>query len=117
MIQSIAFFVYPVADLKRARDFYERILGLKVETDFGGEWIEFTAGGATFAITAMDATHKPGVKGGVIAFEVDDLEQTIAHLKSNNVQFAQENGESPVCRFSVALDPDGNEVIVHRRKT
>src|SRR5688572_25232136 len=71
MIQSIAFFVYPVADMTRARDFYERILGLKVETSFSDEWIEYDIGGTTFAITTMDESHKPAGKGAVIAFEVD----------------------------------------------
>jgi len=117
MIQSIAFFVYPVTDVMRARNFYERILGLKPEGDFSAEWIEYGVGGATFAITTMDTTHKPGAKGGVIAFEVDDLNHTIAHLKANNVPFTLENGESPICHFAVALDPDGNDVIVHKRKS
>jgi catechol 2,3-dioxygenase-like lactoylglutathione lyase family enzyme len=117
MIQSIAFFVYPVADVKRSRDFYERILGLKAETNIRDEWIEYGVGGVTFAITPMDTTHKPGVKGGVIAFEVDDLDRTIAELRSNSVSFTLENGESPVCRFAVALDPNGNDVIIHRCKS
>jgi predicted enzyme related to lactoylglutathione lyase len=117
MIQSIAFFVYPVADMKRARDFYERILGLRAETSFSDEWIEYDVAGTTFAITTMDANHKPAAKGAVVAFEVDDLNVAVARLKSECVQFAQENMESPVCRFCVVLDADGNEVIIHKRKS
>lgn len=117
MIQSIAFFVYPISDMKRARDFYERVLGLKAGSSFGDEWIEYDVGGATFAITAMDATHKPAAKGAVVAFEVDDLDATVAQLKAAGARFAQENAESPVCRFAIALDPDGNELIIHKRKS
>ena len=117
MIQSIAFLVYPVADMKRARDFYERILGLKTENSFSDEWIEYDIGGTTFAITTMDADHKPAAGGAVVAFEVDDLNTAMARLKADGVQFARENMESPVCRFCIVLDPDGNEIIIHKRKS
>jgi predicted enzyme related to lactoylglutathione lyase len=117
MIQSIAFFAYPVADMKRARDFYERVLGLNVETNFHDEWIEYDVGGETFAITTMDANHKPGAKGPVVAFEVDDLEAAIAQLKAKGVRFAVENAESPVCRSAIVHDPDGNELIIHKLKS
>jgi predicted enzyme related to lactoylglutathione lyase len=116
MIQAIAFFVYPVADMKRARDFYERVLGLKLESNFSDEWIEYDIAGTTFAITSMDANHRPAARGAVIAFEVDELDSSTAQLKAAGVRFTQENAETPVCRFAVMLDPDGNEVIVHKRK-
>jgi len=116
MIQSIAFFVYPVADIKRARDFYERVLGLKVESNFSDEWIEYDIAGTTFAITNMDTNHRPAAKGAAVAFEVDELDSAVARLKAAGVRFTQENAESPVCRFAVMLDPDGNEVIIHKRK-
>ena len=117
MIQSIAFFVYPVADIKRARDFYERVLGLKVGTNFHDEWVEYDVAGTTFAITTMDATHRPAAQGAVVAFEVDDLDATIAQLKAAKIRFAAENVESPVCHSAVVLDPDGNDVIIHKRKS
>ena len=117
MIQAIAFFVYPVADVKRARDFYERVLGLKAESTFNDEWIEYDVAGTTFAITAMDDRHKPGAQGAVVAFEVADLDASVARLKATGTRFVQEKGESPVCRFAVVLDPDGNELIMHQRKT
>ncbi|HWN93472.1 MAG TPA: VOC family protein [Methylomirabilota bacterium] len=117
MIQSIAFFVYPISDMKRARDFYERVLGLKVGTGLGDEWIEYDVGGTTFAITTMDTNHKPAAKGAVVAFEVDDLDATVAQLKAAGVRFTLENSESPVCRSAIAVDPDGNELIIHKRKS
>ena len=116
MIQSVAFFAYPVSDIPRARTFYEQSLGLQVSHNFHEEWIEYDLGATTFAITAMDAQHQPGAKGGVVAFEVDDLDATVARLKQARVSFSTEGGESPVCRFAVVSDPDGNQVILHRRK-
>ncbi|MGH7231478.1 MAG: VOC family protein [Nitrospiraceae bacterium] len=40
MITSIAFTVYPVTDLARARRFYEETLGLTVSRNFRDEWAE-----------------------------------------------------------------------------
>jgi len=51
MLTGIAFYVYPVSDMARARRFYEEVLDLKVESNFGDEWIEYGIGGGTFAIT------------------------------------------------------------------
>ncbi|MEK7674906.1 MAG: VOC family protein [Verrucomicrobiota bacterium] len=116
MITSIAFYVYPVTDIARARHFYENVLGLKLESNFRDEWIEYDLNGGTFAITTTDATHQAGIKGGVIAFEVDDLDSEIARLKAQPVKFVMETCETPVCRFAVVNDPDGNELIIHKRK-
>ena len=117
VIRSIAFFCYPVKDMTRARHFYETILGLKLDSDFGGEWLEYDLVGSTFAITTMNMAHQPGAKGGVVAFEVDDLDDFVRHLKAQQVRFVLEITETPVCRMAVASDPDGNDVVIHQRKT
>jgi catechol 2,3-dioxygenase-like lactoylglutathione lyase family enzyme len=42
-IKEIAFTCYPVADMARARDFYENIIGLKSESvmgNGGGNWTD-----------------------------------------------------------------------------
>ena len=116
MITESACFTYPVSDMARARQFYEDVLGLRLETDFRGEWLEYGIGSGTFAITTMDLQHKPGVKGGIIAFEVDDLDQTLAHLKNHLVPFVVEVCETEVCRLAVVSDPDGNDIVIHKRK-
>jgi predicted enzyme related to lactoylglutathione lyase len=115
MITSIAFYCYPVSDVPGARRFYEDILGLKLASNFRDEWLEYELGEGTFAITTMDMTHVAGAKGGVIAFEVDHLDKTIAELKEKSVKFVLETTATSVCRFAVIVDPDGNEIIIHKR--
>lgn len=115
MITEIAFFVYPVSDMARARRFYEEALNLKVESNFGDEWIEYGIGDGTFAITTMDLEHKPGVRGGVIAFEVLDLDMTLNRFKELDVPFVREVFATPVCRMAIVADPDGNHIIIHKR--
>jgi predicted enzyme related to lactoylglutathione lyase len=117
MIQSIAFLTYAVSDIKAARKFYEEVLGLKLTHEAGGEWFEYDVGDTTFAISAADADHPVPVRGAVLAFEVSDLEAEIARLHQCGATFRREITETPVCRFAVVLDPDGSEVIIHKRKS
>ena len=45
MITEIAFTGTPVADIKRAREFYEGVLGLKLAMESaGGMWVEYEIG-------------------------------------------------------------------------
>ncbi len=73
MITSIAFTVYPVTDMARARRFYENVLGLAVTSNFRDEWLEYDLGDSTFAITTMDMGHVPGAKGVIVGFETADV--------------------------------------------
>jgi predicted enzyme related to lactoylglutathione lyase len=116
MINSIAFFAFQVTDMPRARAFYEGTLGLKLETNFSDVWVEYDIAGQTFAITNVDTTHQAGVKGGMLAFEVDDLDITLADLKAKQVALVMDVMDTPVCRMAVIADPDGNHITIHKRK-
>ncbi len=115
MITSIAFTVYPVSDIAKSRQFYEKVLGLKLDHNFQDRWIEYDIAGQTFAITTMMDNHKPGAKGADIGFEVDDLDQTLAHLKQLKTPVVVDPFATSVCRMAVIADPDGNTIIIHKR--
>jgi predicted enzyme related to lactoylglutathione lyase len=117
MINSIAFFNYTVKDMARARKFYETTLGLTPGMNFQDQWVEYEVAGQTFAITSMETGHQPGLKGGYVAFEVDDFEKTMVRLKAMQTKFVMEKYETPVCHFAVIADPDGNEIMIHKRKS
>ena len=118
MLNKVAFTMYPVEDMPRARAFYEEILGLGPSRNAAASpWVEFDLpGGGCLAITSVTG-DEPRADGATIAFEVDDLPATIADLKSKGVTFKAENIESPVCRMAVCLDPDGNSIILHKLKS
>jgi predicted enzyme related to lactoylglutathione lyase len=116
MIQSLAFVVYPVSAIARSRSFYEEDLGLKLTHEAMGEWFEYDLGDMTFAITTADKEHPVPVRGAVVAFEVSDLDTELARLQKLGLKFHRDITETPVCRFAVVLDPDGNEIILHKRK-
>jgi predicted enzyme related to lactoylglutathione lyase len=115
MITSIAFTVYPVSNMERARAFYEHVLGLHVSHNYQGQWVEYQVGGATFAITTSDMGQSPGAKGAVVAFEVSDLEAFIHKMKERAVTFVTEAFDTPVCRMAIIEDQDGNRVTIHQR--
>ncbi len=116
-VTSIAFTGIPVTDIKRARAFYEGVLGLKASADFNeGVWIEYEIGDATLAIGSVGEQWKPSPDGTSVAIEVDDFEGAIKDLKAAGAKVDTENVESPVCRMAVVQDPDGNKIIIHKLK-
>jgi predicted enzyme related to lactoylglutathione lyase len=115
--KKVAFTGIPVTDIKRARAFYEGVLGLKVSGEFGeGVWIEYELGPDTITIGSVGDQWKPSADGASVAIEVEDFEAAIKSLKEKNATFAAEGIESPVCRMAVVQDPDGNKIIIHKLK-
>jgi catechol 2,3-dioxygenase-like lactoylglutathione lyase family enzyme len=118
-ILEIAFTGFPVTDLERARAFYEGVLGLKVSHLFGDEttaWVEYDIGAGTLSIGNGLPEWKPSRGGGSVGLEVNDFEAAVQCLKANQVPFYIEPAETPVCRLAVVGDPDGNAIIIHKRK-
>jgi len=116
MITSLAFIAYPVKDIAEARAFYEGTLGLKLETNWEDQWLEYDVAGTAFAIHAFSEWGAAGANGGLAAFEVADLDGFIAQLKQKNVRFVRELIDTPVCRMAVISDPAGNHLVIHQRK-
>jgi predicted enzyme related to lactoylglutathione lyase len=116
-IKEIGFVAIPVTDIKRARSFYEGVLGLKTATEFmDGKWIEYGIGKDTLAIANVGDTWTPSDQGTGAALEVEDFDAAIKKLKDANVRFAAEAFETPVCHMAVVQDPDGNKLMIHKLK-
>jgi len=106
-----------VSDIKRSRDFYEKLLNQKVKYDFG-ENVTFHG---DFAIHLKShfkelIDNKEINQGGnnfELYFEYDDVEQLVRSLKDNKISFVHELREQPwkqkVVRF---YDPDNNIIEV-----
>jgi predicted enzyme related to lactoylglutathione lyase len=116
-INSIAFIGIPVTDMKRAREFYEGVLGLAIADEMmGGNWIEYAIGDNTLAIANVGDQWTPSDQGTGAALEVEDFDETIKHLKDQQVRFAAEPFETPCCHMAVVQDPDANKLIIHKLK-
>jgi predicted enzyme related to lactoylglutathione lyase len=117
MITELAFVASPVTDMQRARAFYEGILGLKPTLEaVNGQWIEYDIAVGTFAITNMQPEWKASDQGTIAAFEVDDMDETVAVLKGKGVELKMGVFETPVCHMAIIEDPDGNRITIHKRK-
>jgi len=116
-IEGIGFVGIPVTDLKRARAFYEDVLGLPVSDEMmGGKWIEYAVGEETLAIADISDTWKPSDQGAGPAFEVENFDDAIKRLKDRHVRFAAEPFETPCCHMAIIQDPDGNKLMIHKLK-
>ncbi len=116
-IKEIGFVGIPVTDLKRARSFYEEVLGLKVSEEMmGGKWIEYAVGDDTLAIANVGDHWTPSDQGTGAAFEVEDFDEAIERLKDRSVGFVAEPFETPCCHMAVVQDPDGNKLMIHKLK-
>lgn len=116
---EIAFSSYPVTDIPRARAFYEGVLGLKptYDKDLGpnGHWIEYDIGAGTLGIGRSPA-FKPSSDGCLVSLEVEDFEAAVAAVRAANVPIRMGPFETPVCHMLLVSDPDGNSLMLHKRK-
>lgn len=120
MFKKVAFTMYPITDVARARKFYEETLGLK-RGSMGNQgeryWIEYDLpGGGCLALTNFVPDKPSDTAGGTIAFEVEDLDRLMADLKAKGVTFKSDIIHSPVCRMAVCLDCEGNSILLHQLK-
>src|SRR6202171_2730738 len=116
MIKEVAFIAIAVSDKERARKFYQETLELKPNmTAMEGAWVEYDIGPTTIGV-GCHPNWKPSRDGTTVAFEVDDIDSAIAKLKKRGVQFDMEKMETPVCWMAQFRDPDGNKLVVHKRK-
>lgn len=115
-MKHVAFFVYPVTDMQRSRQFYEETLGLKLEQDFEGHWVEYKIQDVSLILTDWPNTGQPGCTGGALALEVAHADSAFHFFKDNHVPIIRELSETPLSYQGMIADPDGNGIIIHQSK-
>jgi len=118
-VTEIAFSSYAVTDMARSKAFYGGVLGLTVssETDIGesGHWVEYDIGAGTLAI-GRSPGWLPSQDGCTVGLEVEDLDAAMATIKASNTPIKMGPLPTPVCDMVMIKDPDGNTIIIHKRK-
>ena len=71
--------------------------------------------GADTPVGAFLAARGPGLHH--VAYRVDDIDAAISRLKEQGVTLEMEKIETPVCWMAQFRDPDGNKLVVHKRKS
>jgi len=118
-VTEIAFTCYPVTDMKRARAFYEGVLGLiptlLVSEPGGMQWTEYDIANGTLSLGVGAPDWHPRGDGCSAGLEMEDFDAAIVELKANGVKFKMEPFPTPVCRMAFISDPDGNTICIHKR--
>ena|SRR6266498_291139 len=72
-------------------------------------------GAGTFAIESNpDWPVSPD--GMSVTFEVEHFEAAVRHLREHDVAFFFGPTETKVCHWAAFRDPDGNRLVIHKRK-
>ncbi len=127
MNTEFAFSTYPVTNVARARAFYEGVLGLKstVDMDMGekGHWIGDThirAAAQTSALSkyaglgSSRTQTEAAPSGSKWRTSTPPVSESFARARQSQINM--EPFPTPVCRMAFILDPEGNPLIIHKRK-
>jgi len=115
---EVAFIAIAVSDKERARKFYQETLELTpTRTQMDGAWVEYDLGSTTIGVGSHPdwKPSQPGT-GTTVAFEVEDFDRAYTKLKEAGVTFDRDKLETSVCWMAAFRDPDGNRLLIHKRK-
>jgi predicted enzyme related to lactoylglutathione lyase len=104
----------PSQDSRRAIQFYVDTLGLRQDER---SWNEFWVGDTCFAIWEPErfGMNFEPAKGGIALLHVDDVATARAELEAKGVEFVGETFDTGVCHMATFVDPDGNQLVLHKR--
>ena len=114
-VEQVDFVSVLTRDISRAKEFYGETLGLPIETE-GENDVEFTLGQVTLDVfnpSSIGQEFAPSPAG--IAIRVADVARAREELEAKGVQFDGDIVDSGVCHFAFFKDPDGNQLMLHRR--
>jgi catechol 2,3-dioxygenase-like lactoylglutathione lyase family enzyme len=114
MITKLDFVAIPTRDSERARSFYLDTLGLA--PDRHGRF-EAWAGETCLGIWEPERLGQEFApqKNGHLALHVEDVAAARAELEAKGVTFLGETLDTGVCHMAFFTDPDGNDLMLHRR--
>jgi catechol 2,3-dioxygenase-like lactoylglutathione lyase family enzyme len=116
-VERTDFVSVPVTDLERSRRFYGEVLGLP-EIPGQGSWPEFQLG-ENVSLYLLDPTNIgqefKGPHSAPIALRVPDVSAAKAALEAQGVEFTGDVFDTSVCHMAIFHDPDGNQLMLHRR--
>ena len=115
-VERTDFVSVPVRDVERATRFYRDTLGLEQVSE--GGWPEFQLG-ENVSLYLIDPTNIgqefSAPHTAHIALRVPDVADTRQELEARGVEFDGEILDTGVCHMAFFHDPDGNQLMLHRR--
>jgi catechol 2,3-dioxygenase-like lactoylglutathione lyase family enzyme len=104
----------PSRNTEQSRKFYVETLGLRSDARSSNE---FWVGDTCFAIWEPErgGMEFQPMKNGLALLRVDDVAAAREELEARGVEFFGETLDTGVCHMAFFRDPDGNELVLHRR--
>jgi catechol 2,3-dioxygenase-like lactoylglutathione lyase family enzyme len=115
IVEHVDFWAVPVTDMERSKVFYGETLGLPQTGDGGFPEYRLGDNGFLYLLSlesiggAFRAPHDAG-----FALRVPDVGEAKAELEAKGVEFAG-TIDTGVCHMAFFADPDGNQIVLHRR--
>lgn len=119
-LTTVSTIILRVADLAMAREFYERVLGLRVQSSFPG-FVFFHAGPVAIALNQPERGVSSVTSGFTeVVFDVPDISAAHAGLSARGVKFLMEPrvvSSDAVSELWAApfRDPDGHLLSIIQR--
>ena len=116
--------IYSV-DIRRAADFYGRVLGLaetyRFPKDREPEHVEFHVGGATIAVSSPAGLRSHGMPPATpghpfeLGIETHNVDAAVDELRAAGVAIIKDPSISPAgIRYAYIADPDGNWISLYQ---
>ena len=109
--------MYCTKNMKKTRDFYQSLFGLKRGDEWGDFWSEFRTVPVTLCLNGP--TNKKGWNWqgpAAVALAVPDIHQAIRDCRRRKVKILLAPVETSVCWMAFIQDPSGNRICLHQRK-
>ena len=115
-VEHVDFIAVPVTDMERSKQFYGDTLGLPQTGDSG--FPEYRLGDNAFlyllSLEAVGGAFR-GPHDAGFALRVPDVHETRRELEAKGVEFNGDVLDTGVCHMAFFADPDGNQMLLHRR--
>jgi catechol 2,3-dioxygenase-like lactoylglutathione lyase family enzyme len=106
---EVAFTGVPVSDLRRGRDFFERLFGSPPDVLVNENEVMWQVADAAWLYVVVD----PARAGHALAaLSVPDLDAALEDLASRDIEPAIVEQPGPAARKATLRDPDGNSVAI-----
>jgi catechol 2,3-dioxygenase-like lactoylglutathione lyase family enzyme len=102
-------------DLRRAADFYERVIGLRLARDQGNVRIYHVCGSAYVGFCQNDDAPQPAPRV-VLTLVTDQVDEWFDRLRQHGVEIVKEPADNPPYRIynGFARDPSGYLLEIQR---
>ena len=115
-VERTDFIAVPVTDMERSKQFYGETLGLPQVSDGGFPEYQLGENASVYLLSleAIGSKFRAPHDAG-FALRVPDVAEARKELEGKGVEFNGEILDTGVCHMAFFADPDGNQLVLHRR--